>query len=114
MEKNNYYENVGKNILSILKEKGMTNSDLANAIGISKQVMGKIIKGQKAINIHEISIISKALNVSMEDLTRERNEIIEEPKLYLHGDFSDNTKGKIEFLNTVIKEIILMEEALGD
>lgn len=46
----------------------MSQSELADKIGVSKQVMSKIVKGQKSINVFEIKKISKILNVSMDRL----------------------------------------------
>lgn len=46
----NFFEQIGNNILQILKEKNINQTELAEKIGVSKQVLGKIVKGQKAIN----------------------------------------------------------------
>ena len=46
MYANNYTE-VGKNISMVMEQRGMTQQNLANRLGISKQVMSKIIKGNK-------------------------------------------------------------------
>lgn len=112
--KMNFYETVGSNISDILKVNHMTNTDLANLIGVSKQVMGKIINGQKAINAQEIKLISNSLNVSMDDLIKEKNDVVEEPSLFFMGKIKPENRKDIEFLNLVIKEIINMEEALND
>ena len=40
--------------LEVLTEKNMSQTELAEKIGVSKQVMGKIVKGQKSINALEI------------------------------------------------------------
>ena len=51
------FAQVGENIQHLLDERGMTQQNLAEALGISKQVVNKIIKGNKAINVKEIAEI---------------------------------------------------------
>ncbi|WP_294351033.1 helix-turn-helix transcriptional regulator [uncultured Clostridium sp.] len=109
-----FFEKVGMNISDILKEKGWTNTELATRIGVSKQVMGKILKGQKAINALEINDISLELGVSVEELIKDRNESIQEPVLMFMGNINDDNKSQFEFLSLVIKEIIDMEDILNE
>ena len=52
------FAQVGANIQRQLDIKGMTQQSLADALQISKQVMNKIIKGSKAINVNELAKIS--------------------------------------------------------
>lgn len=110
----NFFECVGRNILEVLSEKNMNQTELAEKIGVSKQVMGKIVKGQKSINALEIKRISEALNIAMERLLEEKESFAEEPVLMFMGKVKDDTKKDIEFLRLVIDEIITMEEALND
>ncbi|MCD8096825.1 MAG: helix-turn-helix domain-containing protein [Lachnospiraceae bacterium] len=62
------FEQVGSNIRSILSAQGRTQQSLAEELGISKQVMSKIIAGAKAINAAEIRRIADALHVSADSL----------------------------------------------
>jgi len=105
---------VGKNILEVLCEKDMSQTELAEKIGVSKQVMGKIVKGQKSINALEIKKISEALKVTMERLLEEKADTVEEPVLMFMGNVKEESKKDIQFLSTVIREIISMEEALNE
>ena len=110
----NFFECVGRNILEVLYENNMSQTELAEKIGISKQVMGKIVKGQKSINAFEIKKISEALKVTMERLLEEKLEPNEEPVLLFMGNIKEENEKDIKFLSTVIREIISMEEALND
>ncbi len=109
-----FFETVGKNILEVLLEKNISQTELAEKIGVSKQVMGKIVKGQKAINALEIKKISEALEVNMERLLEEKEDLVEEPVLMFMGKVKEQSKEDIKFLSSVIGEIISMEEALDD
>jgi len=62
------FAQVGANIQNKLLEKEMTQQSLADALGISKQVMNKIIKGNKAINVNELAKIADILNTSTDTL----------------------------------------------
>jgi len=110
----NFFECVGKNILEVLLEKNISQTQLAEKIGVSKQVMGKIVKGQKSINALEIKKISEALCITMDRLVEEKEDLREEPVLMFMGKVKEETKKDIEFLGLVIGEIIAMEEALND
>lgn len=108
-----FFESIGSNILEILAKKNMSQTELADKIGVSKQVMSKIVKGQKSINAFEIKKISEILNVSMDRLLEEK-EIKEKPTLMFMANIKEENKKDIEFLNSVISELILMEEALDE
>lgn len=107
-----FYERVGNNISSMLTQKAMTQQSLADALGISRQVMGKIINGQKAINIIEIDVISKTLGVSVEsllDVSSHTPDIA--PQFSFMGELkSEKTKEKVNLLRNVIDEILFLEE----
>lgn len=109
-----FFECVGRNILEVLCENDMSQTELAEKIGVSKQVMGKIVKGQKSINALEIKKISEVLKVTMERLLEEKANDDEEPVLMFMGNVKEESKKDIQFLSTVIREIISMEEALNE
>lgn len=65
-----FYEMVGIRILEILEAKGWKQQDLADKLNISKQVMSKILKGEKNTNIVEIRNIADLLNVDVNTLLK--------------------------------------------
>jgi len=107
-----FYEMVGKNISDMIVRKAITQQSLADILGVSRQVMGKIIKGQKAINVSEIDMISKTLGVSVEsllDVTSQTPDL--SPQFSFMGELrSEKTKGKVDLLRNVIDEILFLEE----
>ena len=108
----NIFKSVGENIKKALINNNMTQISLAEVLGISKQVLSKIINGQKAINIAEISMISKALNVSVDSLMEvEPQEPVLSPQFNFMGSIKkESTKEKFNMLRTVIDEILFLEE----
>lgn len=112
---NTIFEQVGKNIQSILCEQGKTQQFLAEELGISKQVMSKIISGSKAINVAEISKIASVLNISTDSLLSVH--VAKEPShnfSFMGKVKNEETKKKIEFLKKVIDEILILEEYAGE
>ena len=65
-----FYEIVGIRIAEILEVKGWKQEDLADKLNISKQVMSKILKGEKNINIVEIRNIADILNIDINTLLK--------------------------------------------
>lgn len=114
--KMDFFKNVGRNILEILEERGMTQVSLAGQIGVSRQVMQKIIKGNKAINVMELSKIAEVLGVAVDRLIQESSCKKEEDSIVMFmGTLSNqNVKTKFDFLITVIDEIVHLEEDLNE
>jgi transcriptional regulator with XRE-family HTH domain len=78
-----FYEMVGQRILESLENKHWKQVQLAEKIGISKQVLNKILKGEKNTTILEIRNIADILEVPIESLLKpidERIYIVEEEK----------------------------------
>lgn len=62
------YQQVGANIKRELRKRGYTQQNLADYLKISRQVMYKIIKGSKAINVMEITKTATFLGMSTDEL----------------------------------------------
>ncbi|WP_321006500.1 helix-turn-helix transcriptional regulator [Hungatella sp.] len=106
---------VGANIQNKLVEKEMTQQSLADALGISKQVMNKIIKGSKAINVNELARIADILNTSADELLTVGTEPATVDSLSFMGDVYDEvTRGRINFIRSAIDEIHMLEDLLDD
>ena len=112
---NNIFKKVGNNIQSILIKSGHSQQYLADELNISKQVMSKIISGEKAINVFEIGQIAKTLNVSVDMLLEMKKEEQAVHNFSFMGRLqSEQTKEKIELLKNVIDEIIMLEDYADD
>ena len=108
---NSIFEQVGNNIQNILTSQGKTQQFLAEKLGVSKQVMNKIVSGAKAINVAEISKIASVLNVSADSLLTVQAAQEDVHNFSFMGQVkNEETKKKIEFLQTVIDEILMLEE----
>lgn len=62
------------NILTLLKQSGKKQNDLAKALGVSKQIMSNMLNGNRMINAIELRKISEFFGVTMEKLMEAPNE----------------------------------------
>jgi transcriptional regulator with XRE-family HTH domain len=109
------FAQVGANIQNKLLEKEMTQQSLADALGISKQVMNKIIKGNKAINVNELAKIADILNTSTDTLLTVEVEPVAADSLSFMVDVHDeDTRERINLIRSAIDEIHMLEELLDD
>ncbi len=108
------FERIGKKILELLGETEMTQTDLAREIGMSKQVVSKIVRGKKAINVEEISKIASVLNITIDELispVQAEMQTNTNPMLTLMGTVTKaNTKDDLRFLNHVMDEMVALKE----
>lgn len=107
---------LGDNMRYFLDQRGMTQQSLAEALGVSEQVVNKMIKGNKAINLKEIAEIAQVMGVSVDDLLETRDK---ELGVIYHLKFMENvhdedTFQKIKQIRNVIDEIHVLEEVLND
>lgn len=63
-------EIISNNIMNIMKQNGKKQIDLADYLGVSKQVISKMLTGGRMINAIELQKISEFLCTSMENLVK--------------------------------------------
>ena len=59
---------ISNNVLMLLKQNGRKQNELADALGVSKQVMSNMLSGSRMINAVELRQIAGFFHVSMEKL----------------------------------------------
>ena len=70
MEENIYRQQVGENIKRFRLKRGLSQTELAQAIGKkSPAYMAFIEKGQRNININDLLLLSAVLKVKIQNLT---------------------------------------------
>jgi plasmid maintenance system antidote protein VapI len=85
----------------------MTQTSVASALGVSKQVFNKIINGKKAINVAEIYSISKILDVSTDSLIRIDIEV-QTPESIMRKN--ESTLARLNLIRSVIDEMLVLED----
>ena len=66
----NVNEIISNNIMNIMKQNNKKQVDLAGYLGVSKQVISKMLSGVRMINAIELQKIAEFLDVSMESLVK--------------------------------------------
>lgn len=108
------FAQVGANIQEKLDTKRMTQKNLATTLGVSKQVMNKIIKGSKAINVNELARIAAILGTSTDALLTIQGEQATVDNLSFMGEIHDeSTLERVNLIRSAIDEIHMLEELLG-
>ncbi|MCR5457265.1 MAG: helix-turn-helix domain-containing protein [Clostridiales bacterium] len=114
MYTNNFVQ-VGANIQNCLLVKHMSQQQLADVLGVSKQVMSKIVNGSKAINVNELTRISNALGVTADELLSMPVESNQSDSVSFMGNINDEeTRKNVDLLQAAIDEIIMLEDLLND
>ncbi len=75
---------VGLKIRDIRKEKGISQLELANKIGVSQAYITYLENGQRNIDLKMLEKIAKALDVSIEELMNIKNIELNEDALLKH------------------------------
>ena len=66
----NMNEIISNNIMNMMKKNDKKQVELAGYLGVSKQVISKMLSGSRMINAVELQKIAEYLNVSMESLLK--------------------------------------------
>lgn len=104
------YAQVGANIQKELDKKSMTQQSLADALSVSKQVMSKIIKGAKAINVSELAKIADILGTTADALlTMNVNSVPTESAAFMGTIQDEKMREKVEMMVSAINEIQMLE-----
>lgn len=107
------FAQVGANIQKQLDIKGFTQQSLADELGVSKQVMNKIIKGNKAINVNELVKIAHVLGTTADELLTVQSEPVLVDSLSFMGSIKDEEMmEKVNLIRSAIDEIHMLEELL--
>ncbi|MEF9880589.1 MAG: helix-turn-helix transcriptional regulator [Clostridia bacterium] len=105
------FTQVGRNIQSALSRRGLTQQNLADELGISKQVMSKIINGNKAINVNELARIAFILNATTDSLLTVADNTMPAPSFSFMGQIrNEQIRSKVETIKIAIDQILLLEE----
>lgn len=87
--------NLKNKIKHLLLEQGLSQSDLANKIGVHRQVLTNWLNGTRNPKIENLKKIAKALNISVEDL-------LDDNKNFSDVQININSKGTVN--QTIQKE----------
>jgi len=67
-EETTFFEQLGRRIAALRKERGLTQVQLADALGISQQQVLSFEKGRRRIPVSALPALAEILHVSVEEL----------------------------------------------
>ncbi|MBQ3835434.1 MAG: helix-turn-helix transcriptional regulator [Elusimicrobia bacterium] len=93
-------------VLKLLKEKGLTQTELAKKAGLTQPSLSRILAGKYEIKINNLEKIAKALDVPISYLVSsetQKNSDIDKEKLAIKDQEIKLLKEKIAFLEKQLK-----------
>jgi ribosome-binding protein aMBF1 (putative translation factor) len=69
---------VALRVLDALDHKGWSQSDLARELGVSRQQVSKLVKGQSDFKFSTVSQLEKALNIQLQTILLENEQVMTE------------------------------------
>lgn len=85
---------VGRKVQNKLDEIDMSQTELAERLGVSRQIINKIIHGRKNITLAEIKEIGEILNIDIDDLMREDKNYEADPVIAFMGEIKTKAAEK--------------------
>ena len=67
------YGGIGENIVKLLNEKGMTQTELAKQLLLTPSGLNQKLTGVRRFSIEEIKVVKKVLNVSYDQLLEDKD-----------------------------------------
>ncbi len=69
-----FFQRLGRRIAGLRKERGITQLELAQILGVSQQSITSFEKGRRKIPVYLLPPLAKALTVSVEDVLGEAQQ----------------------------------------
>ncbi len=106
---------IANNILAILKQQNIKQTDLAEALQTNKQTVNKMLNGSRMINAIELRQISDFLGVKMEELTRIQTKVVDTDivRAFMGKVASNQAKNALELADK-ISDMILYHSKVRD
>lgn len=105
---------IANNILKVLMEKEIKQTELAKGINVSPQVMSRMLSGTRTINGTELNEIASFCGVNMDDLVviSKDNDGTVISRAYNEGIKTKNAKKGLQLADEIIKLHIFCDETL--
>lgn len=99
---------VARNISEQLKKNNKKQIELADAIGVSKTTMSKMLSGARMVSVPELSKIATYFNMSMDELVKTRKDLSQPNviRAFMEKVDSDAARQAIEYADEIADMII--------
>lgn len=91
------YKKIGERLRKLRKYMGLTQEQVADILGLGRDAILRIEKGDRKIDLQELINFSKLYNISMDELTAEEHTINSNDIAFARGfnELSENDKREI-------------------
>lgn len=109
-------QELGEQVKLFRKRMGFTQEQLAAKAGITPSFLGQIERGQRSPTVETVYKISKALEVSMEELFSFQKEIIQKDAAHVYHQrimklLKSRNEKDLEFTYQLLKQLFKLKDA---
>lgn len=107
------YKKIGERLRKLRKYMGLTQEQVAEILGIGRDAILRIEKGERKIDLQELMNFSKLYNISMDELTMEEHNVSSNDIAFARGFNDLSEKDKKEIISLIEYKNILKSQNKG-
>ncbi len=104
------YKKIGERLRKLRKYMGLTQEQVAEILGIGRDAILRIEKGERKIDLQELMNFSKLYNISMDELTMEEHNVSSNDIAFARGFNDLSEKDKKEIISLIEYKNILKSQ----
>ena len=109
MEKKQEIKFKGDNLLKFRKEKGLSQEELANIIGVSRQAIYKWETGERLPDINNLNLLCKEFDKSIEDFIDGATDLLPKEKISEeNNEQKKETKKKKSIIKSLFNFVLII------
>ena len=101
------YKIIGERLRKLRKYMGLTQEQVAEILNLGRDAVLRIEKGERRIDLQELLNFSKLYNISMDELTSEKNDINSNNIVFARGFAELTEKDQKEIISLIEYKNIL-------
>ena len=101
------YKKIGERLRKLRKYVGLTQEQVANILGLGRDAILRIEKGDRKIDLQELMNFSKLYSISMDELTAQEHIINDNDVAFARGFSELSEKDKKEIIRLIEYKNIL-------
>lgn len=114
-DERSFFQELGARIATLRKERGLTQVQLAEILGVSQQTVTSFEKGRRRVPVSQLPVLARALGLSVEELLGEQKPPRRPgpaPKLIRQMEqISQLPKAKQRFVMQMLDAVLLQQGA---
>lgn len=108
------YKKIGERLRKLRKYMGLTQEQVAEILSVGRDAILRIEKGDRKIDLQELTNFSKLYNISMDELTMEEHTINSSDVAFARGFNELSEKDKKEIISLIEYKNILKSQNKDD